>query len=277
MTIGGMTAANEDTPNSEESTPKSRKNPLPAWNTEQNLVLISGWIKFGTNSIVGKNQKGETYWGKIAEYCNEHCSFDPPRDQHACRNRFNYMNKIISKWVGAYDNAKRLKGSGWSDNDVLAKAQEIYAGGKNIQFNLMAEWDALREQPRYSSQVGGNNGSESSGSKRSRDSDACGSNTIGSSGRPMGREAAKKKGKKKSKEAALENFDNEMSSFRQFKEKELERLDKIRETQYKLRETQQEANHLKKMEMYLKLSSEEHLNDRKKEMLKKLEEELFDN
>ena len=75
----------------------------------------------------------------------------------------------------------------------------------------------------------------------------------------------------------MENFDNEMSSFRQFKEKELERLDKIRETQDKLRETQQEANHLKKMEMYLKLSSEEHLNDRKKEMLKKLEEELFDN
>ncbi|KAK2434856.1 hypothetical protein QL285_019968 [Trifolium repens] len=201
MTIGGMTAANEDTPNSEESTPKSRKTQQPAWNTEQNLVLISGWIKFGSDSIVGNNQKGETFWGKIAEYCN---------DQHACRNRFNYMNKIIGKWVAAYDKAMRLKGSGWSDNDVLAKAQEIYAGGKNVKFNLMAEWDALHEQPRYSSQVGGNNGSESSGSKRSRDSDACGSNTIGSSGRPMGREAAKKKGKKKSKEAALENFNNEI-------------------------------------------------------------------
>jgi hypothetical protein len=54
----------------------------------------------------------------------------------------------------------------------------------------------------------------------------------------------------------LENFNNEMSSFKQFKEKELEWLNE-------LRETQQEANHLKKMEMYLKLSSEEHLNDRK--------------
>jgi hypothetical protein len=37
MTIGGMTTANEDTPNSEDSTPKSRKNYTPAWNTEQNL------------------------------------------------------------------------------------------------------------------------------------------------------------------------------------------------------------------------------------------------
>ncbi|KAK2392352.1 hypothetical protein QL285_065722 [Trifolium repens] len=154
MTIGGTTSGNEVTPSSEESTPKSRRNPLPGWNTEQNLVLISGWIKFGSDSIVGNNQKGETFWGKIAEYCNEHCSFDPPRDASACRNRFNYMNKMIGKWVGDYDKAMRLKGSGWSDNDVLLKAQEIYADGKKVKFNLMAEWDALRDQPRYSSQVG---------------------------------------------------------------------------------------------------------------------------
>jgi hypothetical protein len=49
------------------------------------------------------------------------------------------MRKIINKWIGAYDKAKRLKGSGWSDNDVLAKAQELYAGGKNVQFTLIAE------------------------------------------------------------------------------------------------------------------------------------------
>ncbi|PNX79345.1 ribosomal protein [Trifolium pratense] len=72
-------------------------------------------------------------------YCNEHCSFDPSRDGVACRNRFNYMNKILGKLFGAYDGAKRLQRSGWSENDVLAKAQEIYAIGKNVQFTLMAE------------------------------------------------------------------------------------------------------------------------------------------
>ncbi|XP_045831174.1 sporozoite surface protein 2-like [Trifolium pratense] len=96
-----ITIANED------STPKSKKNQQPSWNTEQNLVLISGWIKFETSSVVGRNQKGETYWGQIADYCNEHCSFDPPRDGVACRNSFNYMNKILGKWIGAYDGAKR--------------------------------------------------------------------------------------------------------------------------------------------------------------------------
>src|SRR6266487_2386737 len=223
LTVGAMTAANEVIPNSDDSTPKSKKNHQPGWNTAQNLVLISGWIKFGTNSIVGRNQRGETYWGKIAEYCNEHCSFDPPRDMISCRKRFNYMNKILNKWIGAYDGAKRMQASGWSDNDVLAKAQELYACGKNVQFTLMEEWQAVRDEPRFRSQAEGNVGSGSSGSKRSRESDAC-SNAVGSSARPIGRDAAKKKGKKKS---AMEMVDKDFESFREIKLQEIEQLASI--------------------------------------------------
>ncbi|PNX57732.1 ribosomal protein [Trifolium pratense] len=109
------------------------------------------------------------------------------------------MNKILGKWIGAYEVARRLQASGWSENDVLAKAQEIYACGKNVQFTLMAEWQALSDQPRYNSQLGGNTDSGSSGSRRSHKSDACGSNSVGSSARLMGRETAKKKGKKKAR------------------------------------------------------------------------------
>jgi len=102
------------------------------------------------------------------------------------------MSKKLSKWVGAYDNSTRMQQIEWSENDVLAKAHEIYSGGKNEHFNLMSEWHALRDQPRYGSQVGGNSGS-SSGSKRSRENDASDSNSVGSSVRPMGRDATKKR------------------------------------------------------------------------------------
>ena len=79
-----------------------------------------------------------------------------------------------------------------------AKAHELYSSGKNEHFNLMSEWLDVRNQSRYGSQVGGNTGPTSSGSKRSRESDASdsnsvGSNSVGSSARPMGREAAKKR------------------------------------------------------------------------------------
>ena len=99
ITPGGMTVSNEVTPSPEDSTPRSKKSKEPAWNTEQNLVLISAWIKYGTDSVVGRNQRGETYWGKIAEYCNEYCSFDSPHDLVACRNYFNYMSKVINGLV----------------------------------------------------------------------------------------------------------------------------------------------------------------------------------
>lgn len=260
---GGMTRANEIIPIPEDTTPKSKRNPQPVWNTEQNLVLISGWIKFGTCSVVGRNQTSEAYWGKIAEYCNEHCSFDPPRDVIACRNYFNYMSKVINKWIGAYEIAKRLQGSGWLEDDVLTKAQELFACGKNVQFTLKEEWRILRDQPRYGSQMGGNNGSGSSGSKRSHE------DSVGSSACPMGREAAKKKGKKKSKDVVgLEQLEKEWVEFKEIKVQEIEELKKFTLVQ-------QETNRLKKMKLYIKLSSEEHLDDRKKELLEKLERELF--
>jgi hypothetical protein len=268
ITPGGMAVADEGT---EDSTPKSKKSKEPAWNTQQNLVLISAWIKYGTSSVVGRNQRGETYWGKIAEYCNEYCSFDSPRDLVACRNRFNYMNKVINKWVGAYDAAKRLQGSGWSEDDVEAKAQELYACGKNVQFTLKEEWRALRDQPRYVSQVGGNVGSGSSGSKRSHE------DSVGSSARPMGREAAKKKGKKQSKDAALEEEKNEWVKFKEMKVQEIEHLKEYTAEMKEYTAVQQEKNRLKKMKLYIKLSSQEHLNDRKKEMLENLERELYGN
>ncbi|XP_010412465.1 PREDICTED: uncharacterized protein LOC104698766 [Camelina sativa] len=106
-------------------------------------------------------------------------------------------------------------------------------------------------------QVGGNTGSGSSGSNRSRESDASDSSSVGSVARPMGRDAAKEKGKKKGKE--------------------LERLDKITMRQEEANQLMTERTEAKKMKMYLKLSEKEHLDDRSKELLEKLSHDLFGN
>lgn len=76
MALGGMSGGNEATPNAEDSTHARRKS--PKWTTNPNLVLIRGWIKYGKDIVIGRNQKSDSYWGKIVDYCNEHCSFDPP-------------------------------------------------------------------------------------------------------------------------------------------------------------------------------------------------------
>ncbi|KEH17577.1 hypothetical protein MTR_0007s0250 [Medicago truncatula] len=90
-------------------------------------------------------------------------------------------------------------------------------------------------------------------------------------------ETAKKKGKKKSKEDFLELVDDKWAEFKQFKEKELEQLDKIALIQQEANQLMKESTHAKKMKMYIKLSSEEHFDDRKKKLLEKLGQELFGN
>ena len=86
-----------------------------------------------------------------------------------------------------------MQQSGWSENDVLAKAQELHSGDKNGYFNLMSEWVAVCYQPRYGIQVGGKTDSGSSGSKRAHESVASNSNSIGFSARPIQNDATKKK------------------------------------------------------------------------------------
>jgi hypothetical protein len=59
MALGGMSGGHETTSNAKDSTPARRKS--PNWTTDQNLVLISGWIKYGTNNVVGRNKKSDSY------------------------------------------------------------------------------------------------------------------------------------------------------------------------------------------------------------------------
>ncbi|XP_024005418.1 uncharacterized protein LOC112082217 [Eutrema salsugineum] len=92
-------------------------------------------------------------------------------------------------------------------------------------------------------QVGGNTSSGSSGSKRAHESDASDTNSVGSSIRQMGRDATKKRPKRK---------------------KELERLNAIAMKQDEANQLMKERTHAKKINMFLKLSEKEHHDDRRK-------------
>jgi len=59
----------------------------------------------------------------------------------------------------------------------------------------------------------------------------------------------------------------------EFKEIKVQEIEQLKEFTL----VQQEKNRLKKMKLYVKLSFEEHLDHRKKELLENLERELFGN
>jgi hypothetical protein len=65
--------------------------------------------------------------------------------------------------------------------------------------------------------------------------------------------------------------------FKELKEQEIEQLKELTLVKQQKNKLMKEKTEAKKMKMYLKLSSEEHLDDRKKELLEKLEREMFEN
>jgi hypothetical protein len=71
--------------------------------------------------------------------------------------------------------------------------------------------------------------------------------------------------------------EKEWVQFKELKEQEIEQLKELTLVKQQKNKLMKEKTEAKKMKMYLKLSSEEHLDDRKKELLEKLERELFEN
>ena len=72
-------------------------------------------------------------------------------------------------------------------------------------------------------------------------------------------------------------MEKELVEFKELKEHEIEQLKELTFVKQEKNKLMREKTEVKKMKMYLKLSSEEHLDDRKKELLEKLEHELFGN
>ena len=131
----------------------------PLLSTEQNLVLLSGWIKYEICNIIGRNQKSESFWSKIVEYCNKHCSFGLPRGGVSCKNHYNYMNlklgliqlyeQVYRKTQTEDDLQKNLHVSEtWGFPEISGSIDCMYWNGKIVpkrgKDNILGE---IRELP----------------------------------------------------------------------------------------------------------------------------------
>lgn len=72
-------------------------------------------------------------------------------------------------------------------------------------------------------------------------------------------------------------MEKDWAEYKQVKEIEVEQLKQIASMQQEANKLRKEETEAKKMELFLKLSEEEHLSDHKKELLKRVSQELFGN
>ncbi|GKB84008.1 glutathione S-transferase T3-like protein [Tanacetum coccineum] len=274
-----------------------------------------------SDSTRGNNQRKSSMWEKVCQMYEQTRAENPkdigPRNENQMKGRFKRLSENGSKWVAAYRAAYSRKTSGMSLKDVELDAHKIYEGDGSKFLDLTVFNEVMCKNPKWMLNIDHDNtrshrideepNEESGGStKRSRTSEEgeyvvhSNQETPNSSGstiqRPIGRDAAKKKGKGKASQSFSfpnNEFVEELRAMRITRESEIEVMNKRlevdkkreeREIKREERELKREERELKKEErktkkMYLShlnaLLAKDHVSPEEEDMKRNLYEMLY--
>ncbi|XP_048628148.1 glutathione S-transferase T2-like [Brassica napus] len=66
-----------------------------------------------------------------------------------CKQRWQKMNDLVSKFCGAYAAATKQRTSGQNEADTVKLAHEIFYNDQKIKFNLHHAWEELRNDQKW--------------------------------------------------------------------------------------------------------------------------------
>ena len=120
------------------------------WSTEEDELLLSGWINCSTDLIVGTDKKRSSFWDKVAVYFNEH---RPPGfsrcSARTCNGRWLRYCPLVNKWKGILLEIERLNESGSNVVRIIEKAHELYKMRMGKKFELEHWYTMLKDEPKW--------------------------------------------------------------------------------------------------------------------------------
>ncbi|KAF8086623.1 hypothetical protein N665_0619s0016 [Sinapis alba] len=121
------------------------------WTLTEDVVLISAWLNTNKDPVVGNKQKADAFWKRIAAYfaASPKVQGGEKREFIHCKQRWQKINDLVSKFSGSYEAATRQKTSGMNENDVVKLAHQIFLNDHKIKFNLQHAWDELRYESHW--------------------------------------------------------------------------------------------------------------------------------
>ncbi|CAI8596446.1 unnamed protein product [Vicia faba] len=167
-----------------------------------------------SDSIVGVDQKAESFWLRITINYNEYRGQSREKLHGQLKSRWHRINGLVQKFVGCYKQAVNGKKNGTSEKDILVAAYAFFAQDEGTPFNLEYAWRLLKDEPKWMG------ASTENSSKRTKNS-ASGAHSSSSNlatpssyefnssspmEHPMGQQVAKRKSK--AKENAFESPSN---------------------------------------------------------------------
>ncbi|XP_021775618.1 glutathione S-transferase T3-like [Chenopodium quinoa] len=124
------------------------------WSRSETAALISGYMNTSTDIITGTNQKKGVFWKRVLD------AYDAARESNAdeislrtissLKGRWMRISEAVLKWCGSYDKARKRKGSGYNEDDVIQEAHKIHENSFG-RFTFYEEWIQLRKWDKFRS------------------------------------------------------------------------------------------------------------------------------
>ncbi|KAG2595158.1 hypothetical protein PVAP13_5KG054900 [Panicum virgatum] len=116
---------------------------------EENIRLVSLWIKHSVDSIRGTDQSGEAYWNNVAEGFNAGLPEGARRrSKGQLKSYWSRINAAVTKFNGVY--GRMTFASGESNDMLMDKARSIFKReNKKKPFTLEYIWKILRKEPKW--------------------------------------------------------------------------------------------------------------------------------
>ncbi|XP_058742226.1 glutathione S-transferase T3-like, partial [Vicia villosa] len=126
------------------------KMPKQRFQQKEDEVLIQLWFNVSKDSIVGVDQKGDSFWNKIGEAYNKHRDDNyKERKSITLKGRWHKINPFVQKFVGCCKQAVSTQQSGSSESNIMQAAYKIYFQDEGEKFIFEAAWRLLKDEPKW--------------------------------------------------------------------------------------------------------------------------------
>ncbi|XP_062179366.1 glutathione S-transferase T3-like [Phragmites australis] len=121
------------------------------WTEEQNLRLVSSWLKNSNDPVQGNSKKYEWYWKEVADEYNKHAPKEQRRTTTQCKNHWTKTIPLVNKFNGIYNEMKSTYASGQSEDQLMKKVRAKYmsVAKKKMPFPFEHWWRQVKDQPKW--------------------------------------------------------------------------------------------------------------------------------
>ena len=130
--------------------PAKGKNFVP----EEERQLTRSVLAISQDPICGNQQKGNAFWERIYLHYGQ-CRPVGHRGARSLELKWGTIKHDVGKFIGAYNQIKRLNKSGSKESDIIRMAKDLYRTktAKNTEFMFEHCWELVKDFPRWADGV----------------------------------------------------------------------------------------------------------------------------